>query len=459
MWPILSLALTFTPTADAIEVDTDVDIVASDGDCSLREALENANLDWDRNPDCGIIDPDRITFFIPLKASKVVFLDPGLGQLRINDDLIIEGFNRGFFTSRITVDGQSASRVFDIADLITVTIEDLVVRNAQTTSTGGGINIGRDAVTSLDNVRLAGNTAQFGGGVFSRGQLTVVDCEFSDNNAVLHGGGLDVIEGTADVTTSDFTDNSAAEGGGIHVHVNTEFFLRMSTVDNNEATSGGGIAFQSAAAPFGGDHRIWRSTISNNVAIDGGGLHIAQGTVELSASTVSNNDAETKGGGAFVDTHGVLVNLNSTYTQNHADDGGGIWAVTAFSTTLKSTVVAFNTSVGFGSTDWDLGGSTVPSLGFNFIGSEGTLSSTATDQYGPWYAPLNPMLHPLQRWQPSDPTETHMPMNTSQVIDQGTSVGGLAPDQRNATRTVIMTSTPADDGTDVGAVEANRQPA
>ncbi len=450
---LFSIAFLLPTTASAIEVDTDVDNLATDGNCSLREALENANVDTDVYSDCGITDPDLISFLIPLRSSKVIFLDPSLGQLNIDDHLSIEGLNRGFFRSRVTVDGQNASRVFDIASNKAVAIEDLVVRRADAgTTTGGGINMNTGAALALDNVDFTENAAGFGGGVYSRGELTIANCLFSDNHVLLHGGGLDVFLGSAEVTNTDFRDNSAEEGGGIHVHADTEFFMDWSTVDNNQATLGGGINFQASSSPT--EHDIWRSTISRNIAEEGGGLHIGHGNVTLSGSTVSNNDAEVNGGGAYIDTNGTLLSFNNTITQNHAHRGGGIWLVTPYTVALKSTIVALNSSDVFGATDRDLGGGGVSSLGYNFVSSLGTLAALPTDQFGSWFAPIDPMLEVLQKWDPSDPTETHMPMkDVSPVLDQGTSSGALGTDQRASRRLVDLPIGNAADGTDVGSVE------
>jgi hypothetical protein len=110
-------------------------------------------------------------------------------------------------------------------------------------------------------------------------------------------------------------DNSVGSGGGIYNEGTVT--LTRSTVSNNEAgsgQSGGGIANN------GGTVTIASSTISHNTAgIDGGGIE-SSGPVTVSDSNVSNNMASGNGGGF---ENGSTLNITNSTISGNSDGGGG----------------------------------------------------------------------------------------------------------------------------------------
>ena len=124
-------------------------------------------------------------------AGGTVDFQPGLsgtitltsGELAINKDLTVAGPGPDV----ITVSGNHASRVFDIAAHVTVALSGLTIADGFTLdSFGAGIqNSGTLTVTGST---LSGNAASCGGGIDNEffGTLTVIDSTISDNMAGLH---------------------------------------------------------------------------------------------------------------------------------------------------------------------------------------------------------------------------------------------------------------------------------
>jgi hypothetical protein len=121
---------------------------------------------------------------------------------------------------------------------------------------------------------------------------------------------------------------------------------------------GGGIANLNGAVV-----NITDSTLSNNVAdTSGGGIYNGKGTINLTNSTLSGNISNGGGGGIFnVTALGIVNVVNSTLISNTADgNGGGIVTVTNATTNVTSSTLEGNTAAngsgggiynGFGTTN------------------------------------------------------------------------------------------------------------
>jgi hypothetical protein len=138
----------------------------SDGDCSLRDAIQVANAG------------DTITFSV----SGTIALT--LGQLVMDKNLTISGLG----ASHLTLSGNNASRVLYIQGGANVTLSDLTIAHGR-------------ASGSDDN----------GGGISNLGYLTLHRCIITDNHANHDGGGIyNSSQAILDVQQSAFIGNSAA---------------------------------------------------------------------------------------------------------------------------------------------------------------------------------------------------------------------------------------------------------
>ncbi len=172
---------------------------------SLRAAVEAA----DQNPGA-----DTITFD-PSLAGQTITLSNG--QLELSDTTGKTTIT-GLGANQLTIDGNSASRVFQVDTGVTADIAGLTISQGQTPQNGGGIlNWGTLSVTDCT---LSQNTAQLGGGIYNDwfATVTITDSTISGNSAQVNGGGIFNQE-NAMLTLADCTvsGNSAqSDGGGIY---------------------------------------------------------------------------------------------------------------------------------------------------------------------------------------------------------------------------------------------------
>ncbi|MEM6429779.1 MAG: choice-of-anchor Q domain-containing protein, partial [Deinococcota bacterium] len=139
-------------------------------DCSLREALVNAN------------DGDTITFDASLSGATITLALGQLGTSRNNVTI-----DASALTNPVTIDANNASRVFIFSDVGTFEINNLVVTNGNANSGGGIYTLGNIIVT---NSSITGNlVSNTGGGIFSEGTTTVINSTISGNSAGIQGGG------------------------------------------------------------------------------------------------------------------------------------------------------------------------------------------------------------------------------------------------------------------------------
>lgn len=201
-------------------------------------------------------------------------------------------------------------------DVLTVTIENLGIRNGNSAENGGGINV--DKVTGslmLKNLIIESNyTAKNGGGLSLAGSnATVIDCTVKNNNSALEAGGILVAPNNAantdvivSIEQSLINNNNGRNGGGMFINGNKDFGdnfkldvnITNSTVSNNTAFSPGS---------GNGGGAIW--TRSTDYLGTGGGSNI---TLQLVHTTFYNNThaAAAKNGLQFTKTSGTSSSTN-----------------------------------------------------------------------------------------------------------------------------------------------------
>jgi hypothetical protein len=286
-------------------VDTD----AESGAGSLRDAIEQANTN---------AAADTISF-APSFNGGIYNIVLTTGELSVAADgghaLTIDAQD-----SDVTIDANSASRVFNV---------------------GSGANL------TLTNLTITGGKADNGGGILTQdATLTVSNSRIIANVATGSGGGIDSFGGTLTLeSNSTVSGNNAHFGGGIaNANVGTATLTNSTVVGNNAATRGGGIWNN-------GTLTLVSSTVTGNGATSegGGGLYNAFGPVILTASTVSDNNTGAFGGGIFNSGIGTIEMNGGQISGNSADDGGG--GIDNFGgtvTLMDSTVAGNDTGAGFG---------------------------------------------------------------------------------------------------------------
>jgi len=395
----VSNSATFTVTVTetpSLVVTTTADVVDPlDNQTSLREAVAFANS----NP-----GDDTITFDATVFASaQTITLDGTQLDLANNGKLTITGPAAG-----IVIDAAQQSRVFNVASGANVTLDGLTISNG----------------------RVFGDfsSANFGGGIFNNGTLTITNSTLSNNSASgshSHnlGGGIYNI-GTLTITNSTLSNNSASGstshnlGGGIY-NIGT-LTITNSTLSNNSVSSsgsgnnlGGGI-FNNGTLTITNSTLSANSVSSDSVSLNFGGGIYNSGTLTITNSTLSNNSVSSSGIGSLdlgggVYNSGTLTITNSTLSNNSASGssshnlGGGIYndgSLNIGNTILKK------------GTDGDNLSGTVNSLGAN-LSDDGTgPNNGTTDRLN-----TDPLLGPLA--DNGGPTRTHALLIGSPAIDAG----------------------------------------
>ncbi len=401
---------------------------ADSGPGSLREAISAIN------PNTGgtiNFDPS-VTGTITLTS----------GELDLAYGMTIAGPG----AMNLTVSGNGASRVFNIAAGATVTISGL--------SIASGVNQGASGAGTAN-----GNGAPArGGGIFNAGNLALVNCTVTQNQAI--GGD----------SAPNYADSGYGAGGGIYsegVLAVTNCTLSFNSASSGDAggqvgaAEGGGIYFGSGA--------LVNCTIASN-SVSGG-------------SSEFGNGGDCHGGGLYVVDTGIpneVTLLSCTISGNNSTGGdspfggfagggwgGGIDIDGNASPVVQNTLVSGNSLVaGMANED----NSFIPVLltgtnvygsvfsgGFNLIGqSDGSsgwiASGNGADLLGTTAA-LDPLLGQLQN--NGGPTPTMALAASSAAVDQGYSFG-LTTDQRGLQRPynfLGQSYPPGGDGSDIGAFE------
>ena len=286
------------------------DIVV-DADCSLADAITAANTNMATGgcPSGSTFDDIILTADITLSSALPV----------ITTRIDIEGEN-------FEVNGGGSYRIFEVSSTGDLTIENLTLRNGDTSGDGGAILVAsggdltvRDSVfedndagdeggaiyagagtladggrVEIDRTLFDNNDADDDGGAikvrFSR--LVIEDSTFTNNSADGFGGAIAVDEHNADISDTVFEDNHAdARGGAIWTQDGSRLDVERSVfVQNSTDFIGGAIAIASDAD----DLDIENSTFSNNSADDrGSAIHAIDSDVDLYHVTIVGNSSAT----------------------------------------------------------------------------------------------------------------------------------------------------------------------
>jgi hypothetical protein len=311
------------PVVEALEVRSLLSLLivtsgADAGPGSLRQVIASSGKG------------DTIEF-----AGNVHSITLTTGALQISRDLDIEGPG----SERLTVSGNNASRVFQVASGAVATLAGLTVANGRSDQ---GAGIDNEGVLTLDHSMVANNRSDGGaggGGVLNEvgATLTIRGGGFVSNRAYagpgadVFGGGL-LNLGIATINGAAFTSNQALGGGNPSTFFN--------------GSQGGGID------NFGGASlTITRSSFVGNQVVGAPGSYAAGGAIENN----SGSDGQSNPSTVSIDSTRFLNNLASTDQQSQ---GGGLdnEGVGAVMTISDSTLIG---NVSQGTADGDS-----PGIGF-----------------------------------------------------------------------------------------------
>jgi len=206
-------------------------------------------------------------------------------EIVIDKSVILDGLGD------LIVDGNQSHRVFSVAPNVTAGLRRLAVEGGVAPMGGGILNLG---TAMLVESRVAENRAgSEGGGIANgafmggEGEMVIVASVISDNQVEQTvpalGGGISS-RGTLTISDSTVSENRALVGGGIS-NLSGPMKVKNSTISGN---SGGGVNNEGIAT-------LLNTTVSGNTGGPGGGVGNT-GSLTLASTTVSDNSSTFFGG-------------------------------------------------------------------------------------------------------------------------------------------------------------------
>ena len=324
---LLALAQGFAMAA-TINVTTKDTRVRPDGQCSLIEAIVNANADAAVFSDCPAGD-GADTIVLPARANlgvKDVYDDTygSTGLPLITSSITIQGNE-----ARIRRQGGAPIRLFAVSKTGNLTIQNVEVSRGIGTFSGGG-GIFNNGTLAIQSSTISGNSG-IGGGVLNQATLTIENSTISGNEVGVQNGGRGPSYSPSSV--SSLKPGAACfyysyfyyyyYGGFVSCHYvyPGDLNITNSTISKN---SGVGIFNQSGTVTIGNNTNISRNkgggAFNSGGVFDFYGKYISAGDMSIIDSTISKNSAP-RGGGIF--NAGIFTIENSVISENKADDDGG----------------------------------------------------------------------------------------------------------------------------------------
>lgn len=322
--------------AATITVNSLADTTTSgDAQCTLREALANANANTDTTSGDCVAGSGADTINLTALAGTITL---GGTQLPVADSATITGPG----SATLTIDTVNTSRVFYIynnAVALNVTISGLTITRGKAGNGGNIVSKGENL--TLNNVAVTGGSATgVGGGIANlSGSLNIQSSTISGNTAqaTSGGGGIYNVGGALTINNSTVSSNSSTalsgRGGGISILSTTQPTSITNSQITNNSSSGkaGALALKTSAA--GGSLTIDHSVITGNTATSRGGaffLYRNSGPITLSNDQINNNTTQNRGGGIFLYNSAANVTISdSTISGNQAPtaagNGGGVF--------------------------------------------------------------------------------------------------------------------------------------
>ena len=307
------------------------------------------------------------------------------GELDITSSTTVNGPG----ADKISVSGNNASRVLEIAAGQTVSIKGLTITDGFAADQGGGIlNDGSNLTLTGDDithnaVTQGTSSGGRGGGMRSlAGSVTISGCDIANNSAFGgtdptqqddgYGGGVYILAGNAAISDSTITGNTAqggtggyydgGVGGGVFIATTATATLTRCTLSGNQALAGNGGAGQyigeagAGALNTNGSVTVSACTFDNNRAVGGSNSNSGPG--------VTDPFIDYAFGGAIDVTEGTLNIANSSFSHNQAiggnnaagtatdfagvggAEGGAIYAEVATTVTLSNSTLDQNQAIG-----------------------------------------------------------------------------------------------------------------
>ena len=202
---------------------------------------------------------------------------------------------------------------------------------ATSTTSHGGVGCVRDGVSYINCV-FENNSADEGGALTMHSSGAIINCNFTNNNAIgLYGGAISsgFLYQTMVLNISNciFKGNTAPEGGAIQAIGLNVNILNSNFKDNYVTGKGGAIAIQAV------DVSVDKSNFTNNIAeVNGGAIYIKGVDSIVKNSLFVSNDAipnvtklnDGLGGAIYIDSPHATI-IDNEFKYNTARNGSAIY--------------------------------------------------------------------------------------------------------------------------------------
>ncbi len=253
------------------------------------------------------------------------------------------------------------------------------------TVTGGNANESANSLT-INNLGVPGN---FGGGIYMRGIAaggsTVLANIRVEGNSAASGGGIYLNAASPKLQHFNISGNSAtSNGGGIFATAGSAPEMTSGYVDGNTTGLSGGGMYNADSDP----ELSFVSVRGNSAGNNGGGINNASGSVAvLRNSLVTGNKAASSGGGMYSNNGSRALVYSSTFAGNSAVSGGAVYVI------QNNAGVEMHNSIVYGNSSGVVNGSAAaaPIISYSIVQGSGTADGSVTDTdpryvYNPGYA-------------------------------------------------------------------------
>ena len=178
---------------------------------------------------------------------------------------------------------------------------------------GGGIYCDSDSQPTITDSTIAGNTGDFGGGIWCSSQITIIGCTITGNSAYKGGGIHCYSSSTTMITNCTIDVNSAFFGGGIYCNSSSPTIMN-STISNNFAGTGVGITLYGSSEATVVNSIFWEnSTIieSDEIYVEDSAINITYSDIQGGWLGEGNIDADP----LFVDDTSDDISLRDYHIQ------------------------------------------------------------------------------------------------------------------------------------------------
>ena len=187
---------------------------------------------------------------------------------------------------------------------------------------------------------FSNNKATLAGGVMyaeTSSTINSVDCNYTSNIAPL-GGVFFIVQSFLRTSQSFYRHNTATQSGGAvfcrcfeQSHACSIYSIGSYYTRNNASSGGGAILATASCNVLDTDNYY-----SYNNAQLGGAMNLQRGTISISGTRFSNNNAHS-GGGAMYTRHYLLSISDTQFTSNTANGGGALYCSNTSLSVLNST--------------------------------------------------------------------------------------------------------------------------